>query len=118
MAFRNGDASELLAGIVVVTGGAAQVELTLAVPIDLAALFAEWRQPRVGRRRDRLPARLGRGIGLERQKLAALGRERLGLLVGGTAEVDAAFEIDRFVSVLGNGGIASGDALHAGNIVA
>ena len=63
MRLRNGHAGELLAGIVVVADGAAEVELALAAPIDLGALLAKRTKPRVVGRRDRLAARLERDIG-------------------------------------------------------
>ena len=95
---------QLLAGIVVVADGAGEVELALAATVDLGPWPAKGVEPRIVGRRDRQAARLVRDEGGERQQVAVLGRQRLGLLVLGAAEIDAALEIDRTVAPCGIAG--------------
>src|ERR687897_2369140 len=58
MGLGDGDTCKLLAGVVVVADGAAQVELALATRPDRGPPIAERRQSDVLRRRYRHPARL------------------------------------------------------------
>src|SRR5262249_29173151 len=65
MRLRDGDARELLAGIVVVADGAREIELTLPKLKEGRALLAERHQSRIVRRRDRLAVRLVGNVGRE-----------------------------------------------------
>ena len=98
MRLGNDDARQLLAGIVVVADGAGEIELALAAAIDLRALRAERLEARVVGRGDRQVARLVRDIGGERQQVAILGRQPVGLLMLGAAEMDAGFQVDGAVA--------------------
>src|SRR5215207_9557724 len=115
MGLRDRDTGQLLAGVVVVADGAAQVELTLSTRPDRGPLLAERRQSGVVRRGYRHPARLVGDESQQRQQVPAFRRKGLGLLVGRAAEPDAALEIDRLVAVLQHRGIARRDALHVGD---
>ena len=67
MGLRNGNARQLLARIVVMAEGTAQIELALALPVERPALRAYRPQPRIVRWGDRQAARLARDEGCQRQ---------------------------------------------------
>src|SRR5262249_7934962 len=54
MALRNGGAGELLLGIVIMAVGAAEIELTLAPPVDVCTFGTQRCKLHAGRRRNRL----------------------------------------------------------------
>src|SRR3954453_5658186 len=100
MRLRHFVAGETFAPVVVVALAAGEIELTLALVVDRAALLDEGRKPRIVRQRDRLAARLQAQIGGQRQHLLALERERRRVLMPLAAEVDALLQIDRLAELV------------------
>src|SRR4051812_11279141 len=94
MALHQRNPGQLLAPVLIVAVLAGQIELALARRIELAARRDERLRLFVLRDRDRKPARLPADVGGEREQIAALVRERLGLLLFDAAQIDALLDID------------------------
>src|SRR5690606_17866783 len=112
MPLRQGDASELLAPVVVVALGAGEIELALAAGKDGAPALDDGLEPRVVAA-DGKPARLAADESGEREQVLALACELRRPLSLGTADVDAAGKVDRRPAPGVVGRIARGNALHA-----
>src|SRR5690242_13328647 len=95
MRLRHLVAGKALAPVVVVALAAGEIELSLALVVDRAALVDERGKPRIVGRRDRLAARLQTQIGGERQHFLAFEAEGCRVLMPLAAEIDALLEIDR-----------------------
>src|SRR4051794_38804473 len=118
MALHQRNTGELLSPVVVVTVLARQIELADPRRIELAAGVDEWLRLLVVYDCDRKSARLLAHVSREREQLAALMRERFGLLLLGTAEIDALLDVDRAVLRRREGRIARRDAAHRGGRIA
>jgi ferredoxin--NADP+ reductase len=114
MGLRDRRTRQMLVPIIVMAIAAGKIELALAPHEEIAPLGDERRERGVGTGLNRHPARLLRDERGEREQVVAFVRERRGLLVIGAAKIDALLEIDRATERLVVGGIAGGDALHAG----
>src|SRR5882757_7962028 len=96
----------MLVPIVIVTIGAAKIELSLPLHEQFASLGDERLELRIAIGLDRDAARLLCDEGSQRQQVAAFVGKGLRLLVIGAAEIDALFQIDGTAERLVEGGIA------------
>src|SRR6516164_1946180 len=114
MSLRNRRARELSSPIIVVAGGAGEIELALAELKQLLAGPQKRRQAFIVLALDWHPARLHSDIGGEGEQLLALERQQRRLLLLRAADVDPLLEIDRTCPRAVEGRIARRHPLHAG----
>src|SRR3954453_7630759 len=114
MPLRDRRARKALVPIVVMAVGAAEIELTLALPIQLTPFVDKGLKSRIGLGHERHSERLPRHESGGPPPFLALVSKWRCLLMRRAAAIDALFEIHRAAKAVVERGIMCGDAFHAG----